>query len=382
VEEKRSTAVVAIRRRTRVLAVCAIAAGVLPLLPGTGHAQSIASVRAEIAAVTRQVNELNARTETITNAYDLGRIQLAAAENAVAVADGRLSAARRTVRRMGSQLSGLVTAAYQSGALGTLAALTEGGPETFLERTTSLQALSAGDQVSLNAYRAAGDARQQASAAARQALGNQAAITRRLAGERRAILAAAAKEQNLLASLESKERQLERQARARAARAAAARAAQIAAERRAAAAAAKAFGSTPTTPAPPPPTSGTPASGAAAKIAVQWAYAEIGKPYVWGAAGPDSFDCSGLTQYVWAKAGVYLQHYTGDQWNEGTHVSVSQLEPGDLVFFVGSDGTWAVPGHVGIYIGNGEMIDAPYTGVDVRIDSISQPDYVGAVRPY
>jgi cell wall-associated NlpC family hydrolase len=100
------------------------------------------------------------------------------------------------------------------------------------------------------------------------------------------------------------------------------------------------------TPPPPPHISG---SGGAA-TAVAWAFREIGKPYVWAAAGPNSFDCSGLTQYVWAKAGVYLGHYTGAQWNEGTRVSRSQLAPGDLVFFVGSDGSYSVPGHVGIYI--------------------------------
>jgi cell wall-associated NlpC family hydrolase len=79
--------------------------------------------------------------------------------------------------------------------------------------------------------------------------------------------------------------------------------------------------------------------------------------------------------YVWAKAGVHLDHYTGSQWNEGVHVSQSQLEPGDLVFF-GSD-----LHHVGIYVGGGNMIDAPYTGVNVRVEPYDRPDYAGAVRP-
>jgi cell wall-associated NlpC family hydrolase len=108
---------------------------------------------------------------------------------------------------------------------------------------------------------------------------------------------------------------------------------------------------------------------------VQWAYNELGKPYQWGAAGPDSFDCSGLTQYVWGKAGVYLDHYTGSQWNQGQHVEASQLQPGDLVFF-GSD-----LHHVGIYVGNGNMIEAPHTGANVRVSPYNRPDYAGAVRP-
>ena len=98
-------------------------------------------------------------------------------------------------------------------------------------------------------------------------------------------------------------------------------------------------------------------------------------------AGPDSFDCSGLAQYVWGKAGVYLAHYTGDQWNEGTHVSRDQLEPGDLVFFAYNTSEPSTIHHVGVYVGGGQMIDAPYTGVDVRKEPAFRSDYIGAVRP-
>jgi cell wall-associated NlpC family hydrolase len=114
---------------------------------------------------------------------------------------------------------------------------------------------------------------------------------------------------------------------------------------------------------------------------VQWAYREIGKPYQWAAAGPDSFDCSGLTQYVWGKAGVYLGHYTGDQWNEGMHVSRDQVQPGDLVFFAYNTSQPSTIHHVGIYVGGGEMIDAPYTGAYVRKEPAFRSDYIGAVRP-
>ena len=116
-------------------------------------------------------------------------------------------------------------------------------------------------------------------------------------------------------------------------------------------------------------------------MAVAWAYKEIGKPYVWGGAGPNVFDCSGLTMYVWAKAGVYLGHYTGDQWNEGTHISRGNVQPGDLVFFAYNTSSPATIHHVGIYVGGGEMIDAPYTGVDVRKEYAFRSDYIGAVRP-
>jgi peptidoglycan DL-endopeptidase CwlO len=108
---------------------------------------------------------------------------------------------------------------------------------------------------------------------------------------------------------------------------------------------------------------------------VAFARAQLGKPYRYGSAGPSSYDCSGLAKAAWAKAGVELAHYTGAQWNEGLHVTRAQLRPGDLVFF-GSD-----VHHVGIYIGGGNMIEAPHTGLDVRIAPAFRSDYVGAVRP-
>ena len=85
---------------------------------------------------------------------------------------------------------------------------------------------------------------------------------------------------------------------------------------------------------------------------------------------------------AWAHAGVALLHYTGDQWVEGVHVSLGSLQRGDLLFFATDNSDPATIHHVGIYIGGGDMVDAPYTGVDVRIDSIDAPGVpIGAVRP-
>ena len=110
-------------------------------------------------------------------------------------------------------------------------------------------------------------------------------------------------------------------------------------------------------------------------IAVEWAHKMLGRPYVWGASGPSSFDCSGLTSYVWRKAGVSLSHSSRAQIGEGRRVSRSELRPGDLVFY-GSP-----IHHVGIYIGGGMKIAAPQTGDVVKVSSIDRGDYVGAVRP-
>jgi cell wall-associated NlpC family hydrolase len=79
---------------------------------------------------------------------------------------------------------------------------------------------------------------------------------------------------------------------------------------------------------------------------------------------------------------VHLDHWTGDQWNEGAHISRAELRPGDLVFFATNTSDPSTIHHVGMYVGNGEMIDAPFTGADVRYDSAFRSDYIGAVRPY
>jgi len=124
------------------------------------------------------------------------------------------------------------------------------------------------------------------------------------------------------------------------------------------------------------------ASATQGDVAADWALSQLGKPYLWGGAGPDSYDCSGLTMEAWARAGVPLLHYTGYQWEEGPHVPLDQLQRGDLVFFATNTSDPATIHHVGIYIGNDMMVDAPYTGASVRIDSIHAPGgLIGAVRP-
>ena len=108
---------------------------------------------------------------------------------------------------------------------------------------------------------------------------------------------------------------------------------------------------------------------------MQTAEDQLGKPYVYAGSGPDVFDCSGLTMYAWAAAGVSLPHNALAQYDSLPHVSIDQLEPGDLVFF--GDPIH----HVGMFVGNGTMIEAPYTGVDVRYHTIYRPDFAGAARP-
>jgi peptidoglycan DL-endopeptidase CwlO len=114
-----------------------------------------------------------------------------------------------------------------------------------------------------------------------------------------------------------------------------------------------------------------------AQKAVAFAYAQLGKPYQWGATGPGSYDCSGLVQAAWASAGVSIPRTTYAQWAALPHISTSALEPGDLLYF---DGV----GHVAIYVGGGDIIDAPQTGMDVQKIPLAgwyQSSLVGAARP-
>jgi cell wall-associated NlpC family hydrolase len=112
-----------------------------------------------------------------------------------------------------------------------------------------------------------------------------------------------------------------------------------------------------------------------ARVAVQTALAQLGKPYRWGAEGPDSYDCSGLTMYAWRAAGVSLPHSSRAQYRAAPRVERDQLQPGDLVFF------GRPIHHVGMYIGEGNMVVAPQSGDHVRISTIARRDYAGAVRP-
>ena len=135
----------------------------------------------------------------------------------------------------------------------------------------------------------------------------------------------------------------------------------------------------------PAPTTGSPVVAVAAPgpppaaaRAVQFGMAQVGKPYQYGGSGPDSYDCSGLVMASYAVSGIHLPRVAQDQYDAGPVLaSGAALEPGDIVFF----GTPSDITHDGIYIGNGQMVDAPHSGANVRVESYQWSDYVGATRP-
>jgi cell wall-associated NlpC family hydrolase len=126
----------------------------------------------------------------------------------------------------------------------------------------------------------------------------------------------------------------------------------------------------PKLPAPSHPTIGM--------VALHTALQKVGQPYVWAAAGPTTFDCSGLTQWAYARAGIWLTHFTGDQWNEGRLIHPRDILPGDLILFEYRHSTTIH--HVGMYLGAGWMVNAPFTGQ--YVDVVPVPSGVaGVIRP-
>jgi cell wall-associated NlpC family hydrolase len=119
-----------------------------------------------------------------------------------------------------------------------------------------------------------------------------------------------------------------------------------------------------------------------ASAAITFARQQLGKPYLWGATGPDAFDCSGLTMMAYRSAGIDIPRTADQQWRWGPRVAPSQVQPGDLVFFAGANGTARAPGHVGVVIGHGVMIDAPSAGQQVRIEPYTTSGAIGFTRPW
>jgi peptidoglycan DL-endopeptidase CwlO len=127
---------------------------------------------------------------------------------------------------------------------------------------------------------------------------------------------------------------------------------------------------------------GVQAPNQAVSTVITFAEQQIGKPYLWGGTGPDAFDCSGLVMMAYRTAGIGIPRTSEFQWTFGPRVAANEVQPGDLVFFAGSDGTVTSPGHVGLVIGNGQMIEAFATGTPIRVTSYTDRDPVGFTRPW
>ena len=363
----------------RLLSGLLVACVGLVLVGAAPAAPAAADIVTQIKASQVQFDLLNRQAEAAAERYNAGRLMLAlatqratAAQQAVTRDDGAVTALRY-------RLGAFAAEAYKAGTGGMALHLMSGGrPGLLLDQLGTLDHISR-SQSDLLATLATARHRQAASSHdAQAALADARATLNGLARDKAAVALAAGRAQQVLADLQAKQQQLIQAARDAASRQAAqAQAAALAAQAQAAAAAAAAFAAQPVTAERPVAAAHQRHySGDAAQIALQSAKDQLGKPYQYGAAGPDSFDCSGLTMYAYAQAGISLPHHAADQYNQGRHVPESDLQPGDLVFFDNL-------GHEGIYAGNGQFIHAPHSGTVVQYASMSgywQQNYVGAVR--
>ena len=357
----------------RLLATLVAALAALSLPPGTAAADPSPAT----LAAKRELARLEVRISEATEDWNAARVRLATARRTAAAAQGRVARKERELAEVREGVGSLVAAAYRSsgGADPLLRLMSTASPETFLQQAGTVDAIASNQNGRLRALRAARRALDQERSVAGARVAEADAIEASMAETRTRIEQAVARQQALVATLETADARRERLEREAAERRAAqlaaarARARAEAAEAARRAAAARASRSRTT----PPPVYSGPASGRAS-IAVAEAYRQLGKPYQWGAEGPDRFDCSGLTMWVWAKAGVSLPHSSRMQFHEGRHVSQPELRPGDLVFY-GSP-----IHHVGIYVGDGKYIAAPQTGDVVKISNVFRDDWAGAVR--
>ncbi|MGY1742059.1 MULTISPECIES: C40 family peptidase [unclassified Blastococcus] len=356
-----------------------------PADPAPGTSEEAAALLAdrahELEVVTEQFNEARERLRA-------AQADATRAADAVAAAEAALAGARDRVREVARSV-------WTGDRLGSVEAmLTSGSADELLDRVGTLQTIADHNNGVLDQAVATDDAaaaaRAEADATAAQAQDLLDDVTAQQAGLEEQVAAFQADYDRLLAEEQAAREAAERAAAEAAARAAAEQAAaeqaaaEQAAEEQAAEDAAPAPAPAPVPQAPrPAPASAAPppapvavrAPGPAAQVAVDTALAQRGDPYVWAAAGPDSFDCSGLTSFAYRAAGISLPHSSRMQSQMGTPVSRADLQPGDLVFF------YSPVSHVGMYIGNGQMVHASTYGQPVKIAPVdSMPGYNSARR--
>jgi len=380
-----------LRPLLKVMSATGAAMVAAALLPAVA---SQAAQPTTVAQAQAQLDALNNQAEIASEQYNGAQASLTQALQTASAATAAADRAHSEVVAEQSKVGQLAAESYESGGLsqGLAIILNTTDLSQAMTRVLMLQQLSTSQSSLLAAAQSADQLYQQSAAAASQATATAQKLSAELVQKQAQIDAAVAQSQQVLAKLTAAQRaqliaaqqakdaaeQAQAQIalaafnKAQAAQAAAARsAASRAATTRAATAAAAAKRTLVQTVALPQ----SPGGSGVAQRAVAAAMTRLGDRYVFGATGPKRFDCSGLVQWAYRQAGVSTTHYTGTLWNDYRHIPESQLKPGDLVFF------YRDHHHVGIYLGNGLMINAPHTGDVVRIASISFHGYYsGAVR--
>jgi peptidoglycan DL-endopeptidase CwlO len=326
---------IAVRKLSGAACLAAATIALALLVPAADSMAQTTAPKPSLTELVAQAKQLEFQINALSEQYDGLRIQLSRAQSDAKIAN-QAAARDATVLASGQQaIAQLAAENYMSAGLDpTLQALTTGNPEQFLSQASTITELdqASGDRVSTLATIEEGDQR------ARQTADQQIAAVQALQTQMNA------KKQVIDAKIDQVNSAAMKQAMT-------------------------IFTQTGQYPDISIPTANT--VGAQALTA---ALSRRGDPYVWGAAGPGEFDCSGLVVWAFAQEGISLPHFTGDLWNSGVHISRADLEPGDLVFF------FADISHVGIYLGDGLMVDAPDFGEVVRVEPVYWSAFVGAVR--
>jgi peptidoglycan DL-endopeptidase CwlO len=317
-----------------------LAALLLSLTLLSGGAGSPANAAPTQASLQAQLERLNRQADQLVEDYNQSRLLLKRLRNTRDELKAQASGAEADLSALRTTLGARAAAAYVQGAGNTLAAvLNSEDPASAIDRVQVLELLASHDGDLLDRLALAGKAYD---------------------GRKRDLAAAEREAAAEVARLDAKKAEVER---------AAARTRELLSQMRARSASPSP--SPNPSPAPSPPPSG---GGGGASAVVNYAMAQVGKPYCYGGAGPGCFDCSGLTMRAWAQAGVSLPHSSAAQYGVGRHVSASELQPGDLVFY------YSPISHVSIYIGNGQRVSATHTGDYVRVQSLGS-SIVGYSRP-
>jgi cell wall-associated NlpC family hydrolase len=368
------------------LAVTAVAALTSGLAIPRASADSISDLRAQAAALVSRINSLGLQEDALSEQYDAARNQVQTLDAQVSAAAQQLTATEaRTSRDRAVLLQDAVDAYVNGGnspqSTGSTAMQSA---NNALLRAEYADTLATDQNNAIDQYHLASLQQQAAEVNLKHKESAAKAEVQKVASAQHAVVELAsqlsAQKSQITGQIATLVAQQEAAAAAAAQRAAQQRlAAQQAAAAQAAQAAAQAQpqveGQAQTVGAAggsgsggagggagygPPPPVGSGASGAVAA-----AESRVGDPYVWGASGPNAFDCSGLVMWAYAQVGISLPHFSGAQYADTTHISMSQLEPGDLVFPADPSQ------HVAMYVGGGMIVQAPYTGADVQIIPLS-----------
>jgi cell wall-associated NlpC family hydrolase len=343
----------------------------LPLLGAASAAGSpIQDKQAEAARLQRQLDAQGERISQLDEQYNRAQMNVSSTQGALAKAHADLAAANQRFAQVRGRMSQTAVNAYMHGGNTSMVEqLVKSNGTDLAVRKQYVEAAAADQRSALDELKAARQDLESNQARLSASAKNAKDAASQLGAQKAAIDQAIAAQQATLGKVKGDLVGLVAQEQARQA-ADAARRAQADLARAAAAKPSRgpAGSKAPVPLGPPPPV------GHGASAAVATARAQIGKPYVYGAAGPDSFDCSGLTMYAWRAGGVSLPHSSQSQYAGSTHIPISQLQPGDLLFF------YSDIHHVAMYSGGGMMIEAAHTGTNVREVPMRTSDLVGAGR--